>query len=118
MHTHLSSSPFFLNNRRYATAKMVARANTGSNPGTAGLADFAGVDVALDVGRGDCLDLGVGVSKGVGATADVGVGADVTFTAGVEVTCQIQVWISDKPVVVSVAIADTFQVPMTALVFI
>jgi len=99
-------------------AEIAARANTGSNPGTAGLADFAGVGVALDVGRGECLDLGVGVSNGVGVAADVGVGFEVIFAADVDVTCHIHVCISDKPVVVFVAIADTFQVPMTALVFV
>ena len=86
----------------------------------AGLADFAGVGVALDVGRGESFDLGVGVSNGDGAvaTADVGVGVEVIFTAGVAVTRHIHVCISDKPVVVFVAIIETFQVPMTELVFV
>ena len=104
----------------YATAKIAARAKTGVNPGMAGLADFAGVGVAIDVGRGESLDLGVCVTNGDGAvaTADVGVGIEVIFTAGVDVTCHIHVCISDKPVVVFVAIAETFQVPMTELVFV
>ena len=84
----------------------------------AGLADFVGVGVAIDVGRRESLDLGVGVTKGVGATADVGVGVEVIFATGVAVTCHIHMCRSDKPVVASVAIADTFQVPMTELVFV
>jgi len=86
----------------------------------AGLADFAGVGVTIDVGRGESLDLGVGVTNGDGAvaTADVGVGVDVIFTAGVAVTRHIHVCKSDKPVVAFVAIAETFQVPMTELVFV
>ena len=102
----------------YATAKIAARANTDSNPGMAGLADFVGVGVALDVGRGESLDLGVGVTNGVGATADVGVGVEVIFAAGVAVTRHIHVCISDDPVVAFVATAETFQVPMTELVFV
>ena len=94
--------------------------NTGSNPGMAGLADFAGVGVAIDVERGESLDLGVGVSNGDGAvaTADVGVGVgvEVIFAAGVAVTRHIHVCISDDPVVAFVAIAETFKVPMTELV--
>ena len=84
------------------------------------MADFVGVGVTIDVGRGECLDLGVGVTNGDGAvaTVDVGVGVEVIFTAGVAVTRHIHVCISDKPVVVFVAIAETFQVPMTALVFV
>ena len=79
-----------------------------------------GVGVALDVGRGESLDLGVGVTNGDGAvaTADVGVGVEVIFAADVAVTRHIHVCISDKPVVAFVAIIDTFQVPMTALVFV
>ena len=90
------------------------------NPGTAGLADFAGVGVAIDVGRGESLDLGVGVSNGDGAvaTADVGVGVEVIFAAGVAVTRHIHVCISDDPVVAFVATAEMFQVPMTELVFV
>ena len=82
-----------------------------------GLADFAGVGVTIDVGRGECLDLGVGVTNGAVATADVGVGVEVIFSTGVAVTRHIHVCISDKPVVAFVAIAETFQVPMTELVF-
>lgn len=104
----------------YATAKIAARAKTGVNPGMAGLADFAGVGVAIDVGIGECLDFGVGVTNGDGAvaTADVGVGVEVIFAVGVAVTHHIHVCISDKPVVAFVAIAETFQVPMTKLVFV
>ena len=120
MHTHLPSSPFFLNNSRYATAKIAARANTGLNPDTAGLADFAGVGVAIDIGRGESLDVGVGVTNGDGAvaTADVGVGVEVIFATGVAVTRHIHVCKSDKPFVKFVVIAETFQVPMTALMFV
>ena len=47
-------------------------------------------------------------------TAGVGVGVAV----GVSVTLHIHVCISDNPVVMLVAIAEMFQVPITALVFV
>ena len=109
---HSSPSLFFPCKNKYVTAKIATKANPASNPGGAG--------VGVDVGPGEGLDVGVGVTDGDG------VGVEVMFTAGVgvgvtvdvSVTLHIHVCIFDNPVVVLVAIAETFQVPTTALVFV
>ena len=63
-------------------------------------------------------DFGVGVTPGARVGAGVTLGANVGEGVAVRVTCHIHECVSDNPVVVLVAIADTFQDPITALVFV
>ena len=77
------------------------------------------LDVAaagFGVSPGANVDVGLGVTPG----ADVGVGVGVSSGASVSVavTDHIQVRIVDKRVSVFVAIAETFHVPATTLVFV
>ena len=108
---HLSPL-FFLCKSRYATAKIATKTNPASNPGG------AGVGVDTDVGLGEGLDVGVGVTDGDGVGVEVMFTAGVGVAVGVSVTHHIHVCVSDNPVVVLVAIAETFQVPITALAFV
>ena len=68
----------------------------------------------------DCRGVGVGVGVGVGAVRgeEPGVGADVGVDAGVSCgdTFQSHVW-TTAPFSLD-AIADTFHVPATALMFV
>ena len=130
---HLFLPSFFLS-RTYAIADIKAIANIASNPGIAGfgvgVAFFSvaggavgfGVGFIADVavGFGVSPDANVGVGTGVSPGANVGVDVGVTSSASVDVdaTDHIQVRIVDKPVSVLIAIAETFQIPATALVFV
>jgi len=109
---------FFLCKIRCAktAAKIAAKANSASKPG----GDGTGVGVAVVPGEGLCAGVGVAAKEGIGVTAGVGVGVGVgvIFNAEIDVTCHIHECISDVPFVVLIAIAETFQIPTTALVFV
>ena len=124
----------------YAIATSPTIANIAPNPGTAdfgvgvafssapggavGCAVGFGFPPALGVAAGFAVspgaNVGVGLGFGVSPGANVGVGAGVPSGASVsvDVTDHIQVCILDKRFSVFVAIAETFHVPATALVFV